>query len=477
MAVILKVFHPSVFVLISSSLISVSHASPAPEFPDLPRFPHPQTTEYLSPRFLGELGVNRQSLARCELRSENQDPCLVFNRIYGAPPSPWATVFERLSCQEIASETAPSFVSRCAGQSPQNWWPVCSTVWLSSFRRQTPTASLPAVLDTKDQRLRQFDSCTPPRQHLNAPAVVENRYQSGRPPTTQAAARFRRLEDLGMTRSQAMNDFLAVKQRVKNFCCDPTDSVCQRLFDTEVRIDWCEPRTNANEPDRCIDFGDSAGFSHEHDQALVRWFGRGDIVHGGVVPQGRSADFPLGGASVSVLPGLLQGNNYPGKLQTLAHEFGHVCSYFRKQRQVRAGPPLAWRTFIEFYAPADQEHDTGIGCMLTSDALESYRRIFSELQMSSDSIRCLEQVAQAGVATRFPPRRECPRGCPRWMIEESLADWIQFMTTPNGNADELVQYYCRGGRDSRHPLPMDSLTCFLKTPRAQEKLRAILNCS
>lgn len=475
MAAIPKFFPPSIFVLISSALISVGHTSPAPEFPELPRFPHPQTTEYLSPTFLNELEVHGLSAPRCHLGTEAQDPCFVFNRVYGTPPAPWLTVFGRLSCREIASETTPTFVSRCAGQAPSNWWPVCSPVWLSSFQRQTPTAPLPTVLTTMDRTLRQFDSCAP--APLNTPAIVENRYQRGRPPTTQATARFRRLEDLGVSRSQAMADFLTVKQRVKNFCCDSSDSLCHRLFDTEVRISWCEPRGNPNEPDPCIDYGDSAGFTNEHDQTMVRWFGRGDIVHGGVVPQGRNGDFPLGGATVSVLPGVLQGDNYAGKLQTLAHEFGHVCSYFKKQQQVRTGPPLAWRTFIEFYAPEDQEHDPGIGCLLTSDALDSYRRIFSELQMNSDSIRCLEQIAQAGVATRFPPRRECPRGCPRRMIEESLADWVRFMTTPDGNADQMVQAFCTGGRDSRHPLPMDSLTCFLRTPRAQERLRSILNCS
>lgn len=431
-------------------------------------------------RWLGRISNAVQELNQappsCSAEDRVEQQCRNLDHHLGARGQTAEAIFSQNTCHDITNEHPPFWVTQCQTRGTQEWWPVCSMERLIAYRNGPPTTSSTQALIRAQRPPLHLDSCAP------APTVAaQNRYSGNYQTPSQSRSRFRRFEQEGITRARFLTDIDAIRISVRNTCCSDGDPRCTRLFDQAIDIRFCEPSPNTNIPDDCLTGGDYATQSREWMAQLNQWQGVGrGVVSRGDTPAGRNEDFPLGGAVISLLPGFIQAETYTSKLQTVAHEFGHMCSQFRRQIQVRDGLPNAARTWIEFHHRRSSDGDAGIGCLVSEDVRRSYQRLFASTVPgggTDEMLSCLVANAFLGDFTRFGTRALCPGGCPRAQLEESFAEWILFLTRERREFSALLERACSNYlRDGQHGLPQDSFRCFLRAPRGALKFRELSGC-
>jgi hypothetical protein len=170
--------------------------------------------------------------------------------------------------------------------------------------------------------------------------------------------------------------------------------------------------------------------------------------------------FELRPGWVTVSP--LKGEDAPA---VYAHELGHACSQIRRKLAIYRGSVNELKEYLDE------------SCKITPDSERTYERLFASIGYADTTIECVKGIANNLVNDRFQVGK-CKDGCPGTGIEESYAEGMALMSTPDEKwvPDLIPVYLCDGERDSGHPLSEDMFACLLKSPNVLGRVKRATQC-
>jgi hypothetical protein len=155
---------------------------------------------------------------------------------------------------------------------------------------------------------------------------------------------------------------------------------------------------------------------------------------------------------------------------TYRHEFGHACSYIRRQLLAKKGNPHAGdvaMTFFQRIMPKCENDSTQIENAYGSqlERAGSNRHVFA----------CLSDLASK--STDVTSSAYIPNSCPAYKIEEIMADAFS-MYTGSAFPEAFPERACNRYPSTMHGAPVDVLTCMLSgDAHFRQALKTKLECS
>ncbi len=336
----------------------------------------------------------------------------------------------------------------------RNWLPFCSVHNLN--RSHLLHREYSRSQQFEEAKLREFatDGCAPAKERLEA--VLKIRKGNG-PNVTDIVQPMSEQQ-----KNSYLNTVLRRLKREAEACCGPNDPECISLV-SNVTIEWCEPPTDPKEENTCLT--EPAIFGRSADGDLAR------------LPAAPSADqlknLKLDSGVIFLSPLAYSSGEPLAPIATVEHEIGHACASAHLQLRVK-------REGLSALAMARENDaanpDTGENCAISPSSRLSYQALFQHIGVSDKSISCLFDLANATNTQRFRDVT-CAASCPLIAIDEAFADFLRLTVLNVDEGKNYLRYSCREGRDNKHVLPADEISCALSTPLLREKFFSWSACS
>jgi hypothetical protein len=142
------------------------------------------------------------------------------------------------------------------------------------------------------------------------------------------------------------------------------------------------------------------------------------------------------------------------EMGTLRHEFGHACSFIKRQIAAKPGKSRARENAMSFFMRR------GTSCELDPDVHKAaYGSLLKETGASRDVEACLLDLARQ--STVETSSAYIPNSCQLNKIEEATAEAFAFYTLPI-MPDSFPDRACSRLPSTKHPASVDVFTCVIK---------------
>jgi|GEM_PF-5167819 len=286
-------------------------------------------------------------------------------------------------------------------------------------------------------------------------------------------------------KTQILNQALDVREKTAQACCG-TDSECLAAV-RKVRVSVCESPADQDPslPDPCEANGGQFSLSTVEQATVLTQmqysFGVGRYGTPAEVQRVISeaketlrqnisfgSAFPASG-EIRLSPfGHLDGAPL-SEIQTLRHEFGHACSFIKRQIASEIGKPHAEDAAMSFY----QRYTADCG-LHESRGLNAYGPLLKSAGAGAHVMPCLLNLAEQ--STDQISSAYFPGSCELSKIEEATAEAFSMLNS-DIVPDDYPHRACSRLPSKLHPASTDVFTCLVKADAGfRKKLESKLRC-
>lgn len=261
-----------------------------------------------------------------------------------------------------------------------------------------------------------------------------------------------------------------IRETSAKACCG-TDADCLRAM-RNVRVSVCSSPADQDpsQPDPCEAVFGSYGLSAKENAVMTLTMKDSVTLFSTVLPSQTSrviaeAKALLPGSSILLerypVTGEMVLNPYTtsrgdliSDLGTLHHEFGHACSFIKRQIAAKPGKAQARENAMSFFMRR------GTSCELDPGVHKAaYGPLLKEAGASGDVEACLLDLARQ--STVETSSAYLPNSCQLNKIEEATAEAFAFYTLPI-MPDSFPDRACYRLPSTKHPASVDVFTCVIK---------------
>ncbi len=369
-------------------------------------------------------------------------------RLLEPPTNVFKKRMQKWRCTDLFSLETPK---RFAGREPGNWWPACSAMYLED-RFLKKHLDIQAAASAAQKWVPRLDICAAP--------PAQNRYSESYQPPSQDSRKLRKMTD--DERAELQRQIDQIRDGVTSICCAGASALCADTMKNVV-TQWCKPQEDSSAPDSCIDNGTHFNRSPAEQKAHF------DFLKDPKKSPQELKRFPLAPGFIQLSPFLKQDGTTRDRAITIAHEFGHACSAIRRQLEIQNGNEPVKQDFRNRLFKEKR-------CILGQDAASTYRLALGQLGLSQESVDCLLTNAHNADRRRFE-EGPCEGHCFRSYPEESYANFVAIFGFKDDDWFPTVfPDYCYRRRDGKHPLMMDEIACFMKSPTVLNRTKKAIGC-